>query len=170
MPRAPIRFIPDAHQLDRGIEHSCYEYTNLISAAHWDMEGDAPWRRHADDAFMLGCRRLGDFLLNSRRSVFRGRELPDILASDYLPPGCTPTWSLPIWTREWRDAMNRQLAHLSYDRDKTWIHYNWVPKLEREFRKAWDEFRKAVDPRHEARFVNEIEKCRGKQGFEAISL
>jgi len=141
-----------------------------MSAAHWDMEGAAPWRTHADDASLLGCRKLGDFLLNQRRSTSHGQELPDILALDYLPSGYTPGWTLPIWTREWRVPTDKQLAHLSYIRDKAWVHYNWVPKLEKEFRIAWQEFRSAVDPEHKRRFAAEIAKCRRKQGFEGIKL
>jgi hypothetical protein len=82
MPEAPKLFTPDERQLAGGIKHICYEYSNLMSAAHWDMKGSAPWRTHADDAFLLGCRKLGVFLLRPSRSRLRGRELPDILALD----------------------------------------------------------------------------------------
>ncbi len=149
----------------------CYEYANLISAAHWDMNGDAPWRTHADDAFLLGCRKIGDFLLNTRRSRGRdGTELPDILALDYLPVGRSGDWSLPVWENEWRDAMNKPLAHLSYEREKTWSHYQWVPKLEREFREAWRKFMSAVDPKYQVHFTAEIKRCGRQPGFEVIAL
>jgi hypothetical protein len=82
-------------------------------------------RTHADDAFLLGCRKLGGFLVRQRRSKKNGEEQPDILALDYVPSGYTPSWTLPIWTREWRHTMHRQLAHLSYDRDKEWNHRKW---------------------------------------------
>src|ERR1700719_2825263 len=111
-------FLPNKKQLSRGIEHVCYEYANLMSAAHWDMRGQASWRTHADDAFLLGYRKLGDFLLNEHRSRMFEKDLPDILALDYLAPGQCITWTLPTWNKEWRDAMNKQLAHLSYVRDK----------------------------------------------------
>jgi hypothetical protein len=133
--------------LIRGIEHTCYEYANLMSAAYWSIHGAAPWRTHADDAFLLGYRKMHDFLLHKTRSKRRNGELPDILALDYLPTnlptGYVPNWSLPTWTREWRDAMDRQLAHLSYEREKSWDHRQWVPTLEKEFRKAWRLFRQA---------------------------
>lgn len=141
-----------------------------MSAGHWDMEGAAPWRTHADDAFLLGYRKLGDFLLDQHRSTSRGHELPDILALDYLPSGYAPDWTLPIWTREWRDPMNKQLAHLSYVRDKAWVHYKWVPNLEKEFRVAWGKFRRAIDPRYKRRFAVEIAACRRKPGFAGIEL
>lgn len=66
--------------------------------------------------------------------------------------------------------MNKQLAHLSYSRDKAWVHYNWVQKLEKEFRIAWQEFRRALDPKYKRRFATEITKCRRKQGFGGITL
>ena len=138
--------------LHEGIEHTCYEYANLMSAAHWSIHGQAPWRTNADDAFLLGYRKLGDFLLNKKRSrKFNGEENPDILALDYLPPGYTPAWTLTTWTNEWRNHMNKQLAHLSFIRDKEWIHYKWVPILEKEFRTAWGEFLLAVDNPGQAR-------------------
>jgi hypothetical protein len=170
MPKTATPFTPNSKQLTRGIEHICYEYANLMSAAHCDMKGSAPWRTHADDAFLLGYRKLGDFLLNLSRSKLRNQELPDILALDYLPSSCTPSWWLPTWTAEWRDPMNKQLAHLSYLRDKAWVHYDWVPKLEEEFRTAWRKFRSATDSKYKRRFASEIPKCRRKPGFAGIKL
>jgi hypothetical protein len=170
MPKIPKSFAPDANQLARGIEHICYEYANLMSAAYWDMNGSAPWRTHADDAFLLGYRKLGDFLLAPNRSKLQGQELPDILASDYLPLGCTGSWTLPTWAKEWREPMNKQFAHLSYLREKVWVHYDWIPQLVEEFRIAWQEFLHAIDPKYKLAFEAEIEKCRRKPGFEGIRL
>ena len=160
MPKTATPFSPNKKQLSRGIEHVCYEYANLMSAAYWDMRGQAPWRTHADDAFLLGYRKIGDFLLNKHRSKMFGQEMPDILALDYLSTGQPVTWTLPTWNAEWREAMNKQLAHLSYERDKSWVHYKWIPKLEAEFRTAWQEFRKAVHPNYRRRFAYQIAKCR----------
>ncbi|MBZ5620167.1 MAG: hypothetical protein LAQ69_15790 [Acidobacteriia bacterium] len=95
MPKTKKPFTPDPNQLRRGIEHICNEYANLMSAAHWDMKGSAPWRTHADDAFLLGYRKLGDFLFNKNRLTVKNQECPDILALDYLPSSCTPNWTLP---------------------------------------------------------------------------
>jgi hypothetical protein len=91
--------------LKSGIEHVCYECANLISAAHWSRCGAAPWRTNVDDAFLLGYRKLRDFLLKDKRSTRNGMELPDILASDYLPAGSKRTWTLPTWERD--GAMRR---------------------------------------------------------------
>ncbi|MBI1897098.1 MAG: hypothetical protein HYS04_11335 [Acidobacteria bacterium] len=123
MPKTVKPFTPDLKQLKRGIEHICYEYANLMSAAHWDMNGSAPWRTHADDAFLLGYRKLGDFLLNP--APFQVEQPRTSRYSRLGLFGYTPNWTLPTWTKEWRDPMNRQLAHLSYIRDKAWVHYDW---------------------------------------------
>jgi len=40
--------------------------------------------------------------------------------------------------------MNKQLAHLSYDRDKEWDHTKWVRKLRQEFQTAWTGFTAAI--------------------------
>ena len=164
MARPRTHFSPTPQQLTRGIVHICYEYCNLLSAAYWDLHGVPPWRTHCDDAFLLGYRKMSDFLLNTRRSAARRSgdivELSDILASDYLPDGITPTWDLPTWRLEWRDAMNRQLAHLSFDRDEEWVHFNWVPKLESEFRAAWTAFMQALAPEYRPVFEGQIEKKR----------
>lgn len=66
--------------------------------------------------------------------------------------------------------MNKQLAHLSYIREQVWVHYDWVPKLEKEFRIAWQQFRRAIDPKYKRHFATEITKCRRKPGFAGIKL
>lgn len=66
--------------------------------------------------------------------------------------------------------MNKQLAHLSHIRDKVWVHHNWVPKLEKEFRIVWQKFRRTLDAKYKRRFANEIAKCRRKQGFAGTRL
>lgn len=169
MPKNGKPYSPGS-MLIRGIEHTCYEYANLISAAYWSLNGAAPWRTHADNAFLLGYRKMYDFLLKPKRSRKNGDELPDILASDYLPTGYKAKWTLPTWELEWRDDMNRQLAHLSYEREKPWDHRQWVPVLEAEFRDAWQLFRQATDPQYKTEFASQIEACRRKPGFADIKL
>ena len=167
----PRKLYSPGIRLIRGIEHTCYEYANLISAAYWSMHGEAPWRTHADDAFLLGYRKMHDFLLFKTRSTQKnGDELPDILALDYLPSGYIPTWTLPTWTTEWRRAMDRQLAHLSYEREKSWDHRKWVPKLEKEFREAWALFLQAVDPQYKKEFSKQITHRQRKLGPAPIIL
>ena len=172
---AMIPFTPTQTHLDEGIIHVCYEYANLMSAAYWDCKGAAPWRTQCDDAFLLGYRKLGDFLLNKQRSSRKisstdRKELPDILALDYLPPGFVPTWTLDTWTGEWRSAMDRQLAHISFIRDKSWDHRQWISRLEAEFRNTWAAFLAALEVKYQQPFAAEIDRCRNKPGFAGITL
>jgi hypothetical protein len=67
----------NATVLKGGLEHVCYEYANLISAAHWSINGQAPWRTNVDDAFLLGYRKLRDFLFRGKRSE-RNLDAPDL--------------------------------------------------------------------------------------------
>src|SRR5436853_5000231 len=79
------------HELRRrAIEHVVYEFANLLCAHHYSIHGNAPWRTNADNAFLLGYRKLGDFLLNEYP-----RRHDDVLALDYLPVGSTRAWDLP---------------------------------------------------------------------------
>jgi hypothetical protein len=149
--------------LKRGIEHVCYEYANLISTAHWSINGQAPWRTNVDDAFLLGCRKLRDFLIKDKRSERRGVELPDILASDYLLPGFARTWTLPTWDLEWQAEMDKQLAHITFEREKEWNHLKWVTKLESEMRTAWAEFLAVVDPQHKPEFRAQLAHCQASR-------
>src|SRR5688572_17234123 len=99
----PIPYIPSRDDLLTGVGHVVHEYANLISAAHHSLRGQAPWRSHCDDAFLLGCRKIHDFLKRKNRSTDENdeRELDDILASDYLPPGFEVPWKLPLWRKHW---------------------------------------------------------------------
>jgi hypothetical protein len=163
--------LPDPPQRISAIRHVVYEYGNLISAAHWSMHGQAPWRTHADDAFILGYRKLDDFLMADKRTVSGGRELDDILALDYLPPHASRSWDLPIWKAEWKRPMNKQLAHITYDRDKEWVHWKWVPQLENELRTAWSKFLGAiVDASFRQEFDAQLMECQSKPGFKSLPL
>jgi hypothetical protein len=156
--------------LKRGIEHVCYEYANLISAARYDIHGQAPWRTHCDDAFLLGYRKMRDFLLKDKRSSRNGAELPDILARDYYPAGTAITWALPTWETEWQAEMDKQLAHITFEREKEWNHLKWVPTLESEMRTAWAKFLDAIDAAHKQDFADQVAHCQGKMGFENVKL
>jgi hypothetical protein len=141
----PVPYTPSSEELLRGVEYVVHEYANLLSAAHHSLYGRPPWRTHCDDAFLLGCRKMEDFLLRTRRSVSpdRKRELDDVLALDYLPQGFAIDWELPTWAR-WRGPMNKQLAHIAYTHEQSWDHTRWVPQLRDEFRLAWAAFLGAI--------------------------
>jgi hypothetical protein len=165
-----LEFIPTQEKRIAAIKDVVYEYGNLIAAGHYSMRGQAPWRTNCDDAFLLGCRKIDDFLMK-KRSVKDGQELDDVLALDYLPADTARTWELPVWTAEWRVAMNKQLAHIAYSRDKEWVHLRWVPLLEEEFRQAWRNFRKAIiDPDYKKEFDQQVITCQAKEGFDTVIL
>jgi len=169
------KYVPDPQKQINAIRDVVYEYANLIAASDNSLRGSDQWRTNCNDAFLLGCRKLGDFLMNDKRSIKGGKELDDILAIDYLPPNATRDWELPIWTAEWRKPMNIYLAHISYSRTddpvKHWDHTVEVPRLEAEFKKAWWKFRDAItDKKYSEKFDKEIAFCQGKLGFENIDL
>lgn len=116
------QFVPDKGQRIAAIRDVVYEYANLMAAGYYSVHGSAPWRTNCDDAFLLGCRKLDDFLMRDKRSMKDGQELDDVLAFDYLPTNPTRHWNLPIWSAEWRGPMNKQLAHIAYSRGKEWKH------------------------------------------------
>ena len=154
----PIPFTPSKDQRLKAVQDIVYEYANLVSAGHFSLTGSAPWRTHCDDAFLLGCRKMDDFLMRKTRSNYaRKKEADDILAIDYLPDDLKITWELPIWAKEWREPMNKQLAHLSYNRDKEWDHTIWVPQLIPEFKHAWGAFLDSIlDPEYRAAFAEHL--------------
>lgn len=150
-----------------------YEYGNFMAAAHFDLNGAPPWRTHCDDAFQLGCRKLSDFLMKDTRHD------DDVLAMDYLPPGASRTWDLPIWTKTWQKDMNKYLAHITYrraeDRDARglphWDHTVWVQPLTAEFNKAWWDFRESVtDSEFCTAFDRQLRECEAKPGLEVVNL
>jgi hypothetical protein len=168
-------FVPDHAQKLAVIRDLLYEYGNLMAAAHFDLDGAPPWRTNCDDAFILGCRKIGDFLSTD----IDKRHKDDVLAIDYLPLNATRTWDLPIWKAKWREDMNKYLTHITYrrteDRDAKgllhWEHKVWVPQLRDEFNKAWWDFRDAVtDSDFCAEFDKQLRDCQNKKGFEAVTL
>ena len=164
----PIKvFVPDHGQRIAAITHVVYEYANLMAAGHFSIHGSPPWRTNCDDAFLLGCRKLDDFLMREKRSVKGGTEQDDVLALDYLPTNSTRNWDLPIWRVEWRGPMNKQLAHIAYTRDKEWNHLIWVPQLEREFREAWWKFRESIiDNDYDQEFDKQLTICKANRSSE----
>ncbi len=124
----------------------------------------------ASSAFLFGYRKLRDFLLKDKRSERKGVELPDILASDYLLPVMARAWTLPTWELEWQGEMDKQLAHITFEREKEWNHLKWVPTLEAEMRTAWAKFLAAVDKQHKPQFTAQLAHFRGKSGFSALRL
>jgi len=169
--RTILKFNPDRAQRIGAVKHVVYEYANLMAAAHYSLRGQAPWRTNCDDAFLLGCRKMDDFLLKNSRSNDGTKKLDDVLALDYMPSKTKRRWALPIWSGQWRRAMNKQLAHIAYARQKSWDHRLWVPQLEAEFNKAYWDFRDSVtDDDYGEELDRQLAFCQGKPGFQDIVL
>jgi hypothetical protein len=151
------------------IEHVVYEYANLISAGCCSLQGPAPIRTHSDDAFLLGCRKLGDFLMDDIR-----RYGDDVLALDYIVAGGTRTWDMPTWRSQWRSSMNKQLSHIAYERvrkPQRWDHEAYVSALLAEFRSAWTAFQGGVgDADFRDEFTHQMGAVKRKPGFAAFVL
>lgn len=144
---------PTREQRIAAIEHVVFEYTYLLSASHHTLFGAAPWRTHAEHAFLLHYRNLDDFLLRDTRR-------DDFLATDYLAPDQPRTWDLPTWRTEWREPMRTRLDHLGYSRmaENHWTPHKCVPKLDAEMREAWRKFYEAVtDPEYRREFARQVE-------------
>jgi hypothetical protein len=166
----PIPYVPDRFDRLNAVVHVAHEYAILVSAAHHSLYGQAPWRSHCDDAFLLGCRKMDDFLVKKQRSLNydKAKEVDDVLALDYLPADFPIAWELPIWSKEWRSVMNKQLAHISYKRDKQWDHTIWIPRLLPEFKTAWAKFFESiVDQDYREEFSKQL---RLKQQLIALQL
>jgi hypothetical protein len=168
-------FVPNRADTIAVIRDLVYEYGNLMAAAHFDLKGDAPWRTNCDDAFLLGCRKIGDFLLTEIGERFKD----DVLAMDYLPANAPRTWDLPIWKLTWRDDMNKYLTHLAYrrseDRDAKglphWDNEVWVPHLRDEFNKAWWDFRDSVtDSAFCTEFDKHLSERESRPEFKMVNL
>ena len=167
-------FVFDRSQQIEVIRDIVYEYGNF----GWPLGTTTcteipPGEQACDDAFLLGCRKLSDFLMND------DRHLDDVLALDYLPPKAARTWRLPIWNGTWRAEMNKYLAHIAYKaRGKANLagttrmdHLKWVPQLVKEFNNAWWDFREAiVDVEFAVEFDEQIATCKKKEGFASIVL
>jgi hypothetical protein len=173
--RRPNRptFAPDRKQTLAAIRDLLYEYKNLMVAAHFDLQGMPPWRTNCDDAFLLGCRKFHDFLMND------ARQDDDVLAIDYLPPGARRTWDLPIWRKWWQKDINKYLTHITYRRTENrdakglphWVHTKRVPQLRDEFNKAWWDFRDAVtDSEFCAEFDKQLRDHEDQVAVNTVSL
>jgi|SRR5579862_881858 hypothetical protein len=102
-------YSPGPEELCKGIEHVVFEYSNFICAHHYmeaNPEGGALVVL-VFNAFLVNCRQLMDFLgkvRSSRRYV---------LAVHYSR---NPYRVLLPVSEKRRDAIDRQLAHISYGR------------------------------------------------------
>jgi hypothetical protein len=88
------------------IRHVVYEYAMLITAGEL-LKGylDPPINSHIQDAFLLSCRKVADFLL--RQGGPRDITVT-CFGMDFLDRKDFPTWN------KWADVLNFQLAQLRF--------------------------------------------------------
>jgi hypothetical protein len=141
----------------KAIVHIVHEYANFVSSAEMVLTGrntdgtliKPPVNTHISHAFYLNCRKLADFFLNRKQSD------DDILAEHYVEGFKI---DLPKFDTL-RQAMNKQLAHMTYHRDVNprMISHNDCKALYAELRKAWGNFRKQLaGSLYEAEFSEQI--------------
>jgi hypothetical protein len=154
------RIQPSESELLKSVEHVVYEYANLVSAVGRDVP--APINTHLQDAFLLSYRKMADFFLTPISKVTKH----DIVAEDFtvsLQP-----YALPEWT-SWATAMNKQLAHITWKRDRSWDGSKLGP-FRLELEAAWKLFLANLKPTYQDRFREEIDKKKRCPGFEKLDL
>ena len=160
------RIQPSEAELLKSVEYVVYEYANLVSATA-ARQVDPPINTHLQDAFLLSCRKMADFFLWEPTPRSPEPQKYDIVASDFTVSPLA--YSLPLWTRVWGTAMDRQLAHLTWKRDQGWNGSANKPLME-ELQTAWKLFLSKLQPKYQARFREEINKKRHCSGFEKLDL
>jgi len=143
-----------------GILHVVHEYANFVSSAETVLSGcdidgvvfKPPINTHISHAFYLNCRKLTDLFQNRL-----GPDKDDIVAEHYVPGFKYP---LPV-CENWRVPMNKQLAHVTYTRDRDKggreIGRSACEALYKELKNAWGEFRRSLaGGPYEAEFANQI--------------
>ncbi|MEO8127509.1 MAG: hypothetical protein ABJF23_27560 [Bryobacteraceae bacterium] len=151
------------------VYHVIYEYANLISSGEMVTTGqhlgkcfDPPINTHLADAFYFSCRKMADFFLS------RSKEKDDVFASHYVS---TVTFDLPVHER-WRTSLQKQLAHLTYWRDKSAeeIEKPAQAELFNELKTAWVTFLQHLPEPYRTDFDTAIIGANKKQGFEHLDL
>jgi|SRR5579863_1636812 len=131
----------DAMLLD-GVQHIGHEYANFVSSAEMRKTGnhrvkplDSPINTHIAHAFLLNCRKMACFFAGPPPS---NPKWSDIFAVDYVGGfiAVLDHWGL------WKDAVDKQLAHITYTRGVT--PREITPQadidMENEIKTAWKAF------------------------------
>ncbi|MGI8785169.1 MAG: hypothetical protein ACR2L2_16145 [Acidobacteriota bacterium] len=150
------------------VEHIVHDYANLISSGemlrpHFDPILIPPANTHVQHAFLLNCRKLGDFF------QAHGKKPNDMFAK-HFPDADVAEFDLSV-CKKWRVHIDKQLAHLTYDRlnsKKSWDGSANQPLLE-ELRKAWRLFRSTLKEPYKLQFKRQLEGRR-KGEFERFDL
>jgi hypothetical protein len=136
------------------VHHIVHEYANFVSSAEMvltgrDTEGNyfkPPINTHISHAFYLNCRKLADF--------FENKDSDCIKADHYVASYKT---TLPVF-EQWRKPINRQLAHVTYARDKApkEITQQAQEALYQELKDRWQQFRKALPQPYATEFTKKV--------------
>src|SRR5262245_8807457 len=125
------------------VRHVVHDYANFVSSAEMvltgrDIDGaflKPPINTHVSHAFYLNCRKMADFFSD------KGRQ-DDIKAKHYVDK-----FSQVLTTfGGWREAINKQLGHLTYTRDTTPrpIDTAACKAMYEELKGVWRSFRAAL--------------------------
>jgi hypothetical protein len=136
------------------VAHVVHDYANLVSSGTMAVQGHhkgqllvPPMNTHVEQAFLLNCRKMGDFFLPPGST-----HKDDITAAHFL---CSEvTFHLRDWSHL-RTAMHRQLMHISAARVEDplpWDGRAWDLLLLAEFKSAWALFRQNVREPFASRF------------------
>ena len=152
---------PSEAELLDSVRHVVYEYANLISCGKLlTVQHDYPINTHLQDAFLLSCRKMADFfIIDDPKDHY-------IAASDFT--ASPQAYTLTVW-KGWAKAINRQLAHLTWKRDKEWDGSANKPLME-ELEAVWKVFLDKLKPQFQDRFREEINKKKQCSGFEHLDL
>lgn len=125
------------------IRHIVHEYANFVSSAEMVLTGKdtggrallPPLNTHVSHAFYLNCRKIAEFF-----GV--GKTEDDVSAHHFSSPFQV---MLPH-SDKWRVPINKQLAHITYTRNKTTaeIDTGACRELYGELRSRWKAFRAAL--------------------------
>ena len=147
------------------VHHVVHDYTNLVSSGLLTQTPlKPPINTRVQHAFLLNCRKMAAFFLNVR-------EHTDILSKEFLTP--KKLGFKLVWKKQWNQAMNRQLLHLSYDRIDKANPWDGTPNkvLLDEFQMAWKRFLDNLAEPYKSEFEKEItNKLRPGSEFGRLNL
>jgi hypothetical protein len=151
----------------RAILHVVHEYANFVSSAqivttgrHQDKGLDSPIKRHVAHDFLLSCRKLRDF--------FTGSGDRDVIAGHYVT---SADFHLPV-SDKWKEAIDRQLAHISLDRveNSREILRPTQAALYAELRTAWKLFLVNLPTLYQIDFDRELSEKEKLIEFGGVDL
>jgi hypothetical protein len=121
---------------------------------------DSPIKRHVAQDFLLSCRKLRDF--------FTGSGDRDVIAGHYVT---TADFHLPV-SDKWKEAIDRQLAHISLDRveNSREILRPTQAALYAELRTAWKLFLVNLPTLYQIDFDRELSEKEKLKEFGGLDL